>query len=350
MPMSPRENLIAALEGARPAWTPFTVYNYFVKFDEGGHDPAWDALFRSGLALVMHPGTVHWEWPGVEHIWSDTTWQGRPARRLILRTRHGEMTEIYADGWQQEFRLKTAADYACMAALVRDARLSLRPEHYLDLERRTEAFGLPLAYLGRSPLQTMLVDWAGLEAFSYHVADDWPQIEELASALEEKTLEAARLLASGPGRYVSLLENLTAEQWGPERFRCLHLPFYEKLCAVLHAAGKKVYAHFDGKTACLAPFMAQSSLDGIESLTEPPEGDQTLAQARAAWPDMFLWVNVNVSHYRLPAPRLAAHVRGLVRDGALGGRLLALEMSEDLPPNWHSAIPVVLEALKETNG
>ena len=281
--LSPRENLIAALEGERPEWIPFTIYNDFVKFAEGGHDPAWETLFRSGLALVMHPETVHWEWPGVEHIWSDAVWEGRPARRLTLRTPRGEMTELYA-GWQQEYRLKTKEDYARMAVLVREVRLSLRPEQFLDLERRSETFGLPLAYLGRSPWQTIVVDWAGLENLSYHMAENWPEIEDLALALEEKMLEAARLLASGPGRYVSLLENLTAEQWGPERFRCRHLPFYEKLCAVLHAAGKKVYAHFDGKTACLAQLVAQSALNGIESLTEPPEGDQTMAQARAAWP------------------------------------------------------------------
>ncbi len=38
-----------------------------------------------------------------------------------------------------------------------------------------------------------------------------------------------------------------------------------------------------------------------------------------------------------------------VQAAAPDGRGLAFEISEDLPPNWREAIPVVLEALKEGN-
>ena len=42
----------------------------------------------------------------------------------------------------------------------------------------------------------------------------------------------------------------------------------------------------------------------IESLTEPPEGDMTYDQCRAAWPDKVFWGKVNVGLYYRPENEL----------------------------------------------
>lgn len=73
----------------------------------------------------------------------------------------------------------------------------------------------------------------------------------------------------------------------------------------------------------------------------------TFAQARAAWPQKVLWANINVSHYDLPPAALQELVRDLVHQAAPDGRNLALEISEDLPPNWRESVPVVLGALQK---
>ncbi len=93
--------------------------------------------------------------------------------------------------------------------------------------------------------------------------------------------------------------------------------------------------------------IARTEIDGIESLTQAPEGDMSYAECRAAWPDKFLWGNINVSLYGLPASEFKDAVRAMVRGGAVDGRLLALEISEGLPENWYDAIPVALETLRE---
>jgi len=94
--------------------------------------------------------------------------------------------------------------------------------------------------------------------------------------------------------------------------------------------------------------LARAPIDLIESLTPPPEGDQTLAEARAAWPDKLFWSNINVACYQLPPAELREVVLERVEQAAPDGRKLAFEVSEQYPANWRESLPVVLEALKET--
>jgi len=61
--MTPRDNLIAALDGRRPERIPFTVNQEFVT-----DDPAWEALFAAGLCLIPYVHTVREEWAGVERV------------------------------------------------------------------------------------------------------------------------------------------------------------------------------------------------------------------------------------------------------------------------------------------
>ena len=338
--MMPRENLIAALEGERPESIPLTIYHEFLD-----DDPAWSALFARVLCPAMWTSTTRKRATNVERIVKSETWNGYPAERTLLRTPVGEIAQVSARGWVQEYFLKEPADYRVMEYVVRDTRIEPFPQGFWDAEQRVGDHGVSMVWVGRSPMQTILVDYAGLERFSYHLADAFPEFFALADALMDQLLRVCQVTASGPGRYVSLLENLTAETWGPRRFAQYHMPVYRRILPILHGGGKTVYAHFDGKLACLADGIAQTEIDGIESLTQAPEGDITYAEARAAWPDKFLWANLNVSQYALPPEELARRVRKVVRQAAPDGRNLALEISEDLPENWRESIPVVLDAL-----
>jgi hypothetical protein len=111
----------------------------------------------------------------------------------------------------------------------------------------------------------------------------------------------------------------------------------------LIAAGKRYFVHYDGQLSAISDQIAAAPFTGIESLTEPPEGDMDYAACRAAWPDKVFWGNINISDYYLPKEQLMESVAGK-RDRA-GKRGFAFEISEDLPLNWKDSIPVVLETL-----
>jgi hypothetical protein len=341
--MTPRDNLRAVLEGRVPERIPFTVNQEFVT-----DDPAWDGLFAAGLCPIPYVHTVREEMTEVERGVKPLTWQGRTAQRVTLRTPVGEISQVEANGWVQEYFLKTPADYRVMEYVVRHTRLALAPEAFEASEKAVDERGLTLVGIGRSPMQSILVDYAGLENFSYHLADEFPELFALAEALEEKLVERCRLTAAGPGRYVSLLENFTAESWGAVRFRQYHLPVYAKILPPFKAAGKRVFPHCDGQLAGVAEWLACTAFDGLESLTEPPEGNLTLAEARTAFPGKVFWANINIGLYSLPPADLRQWVRERVQAAAPDGSGLAFEISEDLPLNWRESIPAVLETLEQT--
>ena len=369
-----RENLIAALEGEIPEVIPFSFLGDFLTTD-----PAWDRLMDQGLCPVLWTASTRQVMPAdIERVLEPVRWKGYAGERLSLRTPvgtisqvsiYGEKPEYLIDtpsqplwawsssmwpwnlmrdeGWVQEYFLKTPADYRVMEYVIRHTIIEPAPEIFLKAELNVGDRGVSIILASRSPMQSILVDFAGLERFTYHLADGFPELFALADALMDQLLHTCELIAMGPGRYVELLENLTAESWGPKRFAQYHLPVYQRVFSILHAGGKKILAHFDGKLACLSSLISKTDLDGIESLTQPPEGDMSYAEARAAWPGKFFWGNIPVSLYNLPPDELKRMVGEMAQQAAPDGRLLAFEISEDLPYNWRESIPVVLDTLAD---
>ena len=59
------------------------------------------------------------------------------------------------------------------------------------------------------------------------------------------------------------------------------MPLYRKILEILDSADKRLLVHYDGKLRLIADDIAALGIDGIDSLTPPPEGDMTVAEARS---------------------------------------------------------------------
>ncbi len=345
-PMTARERLEAFWAGDRPDKIPLTVYRMFTRT---GRAEQWAKLFEMGLTPTDFFPTFKRQWTGgVEQVSAEYEEGGLHWRRTAIRTPVGEVYSLHADNWQQKYMLVTPEDYRVMTYVAEHTRVT---PAYDDFRRREEEFrpwGVCMPAARRTPIQAMLVDLAGLEQFSMHLYDFEDAVRTLYHAQLELYRRIVEIVAAGPGKMVSVLENFTAETMGPKRFARFHLPVYEEMFALLHQAGKIVGTHFDGKLSSCKDLIAASPIDLIESLTPPPEGDLTLAQARAAWPDKLFWSNINVSTWELPRERLREEILRRAAAGSDAGRRLAFEISEDRPANWPQAIPVALEALEQT--
>lgn len=345
--MDPRERIEAFWAGERPDQIPYTIY-----WNEWRHtqdDPAWGPMFGAGLRVTFGVATAGTRHRNVEHLRTTVRENGQILQREILRTPVGEIYRDSQAGWVQKYWLQTAEDYRVMRYIVEHSEVFPNYEAYHRRETEVADYGIVHASLGsRSPLQVILVDYVGLESFALHLVDLQEEMVALYQALLGKMRQRAEIVAGGPGRYVSVLENFTAETLGPERFARYHMPVYQELFPMLQEAGKIVGTHFDGKLAACKDLIAEAPIDLIESLTPPPEGDLTLAEARAVWPKKLFWSNLNVSVYQLPPRRIAETVPDAVKQAAPDGRGLAFEVSEHIPQNWKDSMPVVLQALRGT--
>ncbi len=340
--MTFRERVDAYWSGDRPETIPYAIYEWICP-----DDPAMEAMFADGLGLIRHVKCFTESAKNVDL--TDQTYEedGFTVMRRTYVTPIGSIYETWRNGWQHECMLKGPDDYRVMTYVaentVVESDLDALEAQLAELPAHTVA----LSGLSRTPYQRMLVDLAGVGHFPFHLMDHEDEVRTLYEALRKVYRQRVDIAAQASGRFVHFGENFNADAIGPARYEEFILPVYEECIAILHAAGKVVGAHYDGRTASCAEVIGRSPLDLVESFTEPPEGDQTLAQARANWPDKLIWCNVGLSNYQLPPDQLRKTVQSMAAAGAPDGRRLAFEVSENLPDNWQESMPVVLEALAE---
>ena len=345
--MNIRERLEAFWAGERPDVIPFTIYQWEWRHTE--HDPAWQNLFDKGMGVTWHLATTKDSWGDNVELREETVQKdGKALRRRSIVTPVGEVYELFEDDWRQKFFLETAQDYTVMTYVAKQIQVEPAYEEYGAKVAELPPYCVPLTLTGRTPNQTVLVDLVGLENYAFHLFDLEAEMMELYTALLANYRRRAELVAGGPGRFVSVLENFTAETLGPKRYAQLLSPVYDECFPWLQQAGKIVGTHYDGQLSAVKDLVAEAPMDLIESVTPPPEGDMTLAECRKAWPDKLLWSNLNVGLYELPAGRLREAVLSRVEEAAPNGRGLAFEVSEHYPRNWKESLPVVLDALEET--
>ena len=168
---SNRENLTDVFEGRRPEYIPLTIYEDFVD-----DDPYWDELFASGLCKIP----FRYPFKEINHNMLKLTDKkisnGRSIEHITLKTPVGEVHSVLYDGWTEEYFLKTPEDYSVMKYIVENTKLEFDPKPFLDEEKVLGEKGITQVLLKRSPMQTILVDYAGLENFAYHLADGFPQL------------------------------------------------------------------------------------------------------------------------------------------------------------------------------
>ena len=345
--MNPQERLEAFLAGQRPDRIPYTIY--WNEWRHTADDPAWGPLFEKGLRVTYQVCTAAEKTKNVQYRQDCYEENGKKLTRHTMQTPAGDVYAISEHGWMQKYWITTADDYRVMKYIAENTELTPNYEAFEIKAKEVASHGIAHTMLcSRSPIQTILVDYLGLENFGLHLVSFEQEMMELYEALLKNFRRKVEIVAAGPGKYVGVLENFTAETMGPKRFAKYHIPVYEELYPILHSAGKIVGNHYDGKLSACKELIAKAPIDLIESLTAPPEGDMTLAECRAAWPDKLLWVNINVSDYQLEPKKLRQVVLDAVQPAAPDGRHLAFEISEAYPENWKQSVPVVLDALEET--
>ena len=132
---------------------------------------------------------------------------------------------------------------------------------------------------------------------------------------------------------------------GLENFEKYFVPHYNEAAEVMHRHGKLIGCHFDANTRLLAKAIAGTALDYIEAFTPAPDTDQTLAEARAAWPDKVLWINFPSSvHLRPDAAVEQVTFDLLEQAGAVDGLLVGI--TEDMPPErWPHSCRAIMDGI-----
>jgi hypothetical protein len=323
--MTLRELVMTAVRREPTARVPFTCYR--------GLLPA-GAQDIPGLALVASAPAFRTVPP--EGVQQTAVQIADGIRQTTLRTPWGTLTQIahtetgYGSAWIREHWVKRPEDYAILEQLIRHTRIEPDPQAFADADAQMGDRGVILAWMNRVPFQRLWIEYVGMERLAMDLVDCPAAVEAVLDALMEQSRAVLAATAASPAQLVWVPDNITGEMTGPPYFRKYLAPYYAEVCEVLGQAGKIPCCHMDGMLRQIADCIAETPLPVIEAFTPPPDGNFSVAEARATWPDKVLWLNFPSSvHLREPA-EVQRITRELVAQAGDGPGFL-IGITENIP-------------------
>jgi hypothetical protein len=130
----------------------------------------------------------------------------------------------------------------------------------------------------------------------------------------------------------------------PGLFEQYFMPVYAEQARALHAHGKLMAVHMDGRLKPLAKLIGRTEIDIVEAFHPPPMGDLPLGEALSRWPNKAIWVGFPGSVYVLGPRATREHALELLMEAVPGERLVVEMSTENLVSNENlQALTSVLE-------
>jgi hypothetical protein len=309
--VQPRERMLRLLRGERADKLPFFHTDHHLLRGEKEREAR-----NRGLGVVVYRPCYVESMPNVEVV-------TRSARNSLIRsykTPVGSLTEVQAIGvgygmagyafrdWRgvipaiSEFLVKNPEDYKVLKFIVEN--IHYEPYYYAveDQVRHLGQDGIVVSDLPYEPMERLLLDWVDWRRFYIDLARNATAIDEIVEILERKyEKELFPLAADSPSEVIRYGGNVDSILVSPPMFRKYYLPSYSGFADVLHAKGKILSVHMDGRLSALAEEIAESRVDVVEAFTPPPMGDLLIDKALSLWKNKIIWINFPSAISTLPA-------------------------------------------------
>jgi len=345
--MTPKERVLAALNGGHGDHVPFTMYENKIP-----QCAAEREMRNRGMCIVERRVPVfRRHTPNVKRtqqvFWED----GKRLVRTYWETPVGTVTAVDEPAgfttWHRERMFKGPDDYKPLLFLLKDEQYEPRYDEFAKAEQGLGGDLICRAGLGYEPMQFLVSGpMIGTEQFCFEWMDHRDDLMALYDALVENRRRIYPIVAESPVYHANYGGNVTPEVIGLDRFEEYYVPHYNEAAEVMHRHGKLVGCHFDANCRLLADAIAGTDLDYIEAFTPAPDTDMTLGDARAAWPDKALWINFPSSvHLRTDEQVEAVTLDLLSQLDGIDGLLVGI--TEDIPPHrWRDSCRAIMTGLE----
>jgi hypothetical protein len=205
---------------------------------------------------------------------------------------------------------------------------------------------------GYSATGHLLNYWMGIEGTVFATCD-WPEnVYEAVEQINANTLTCIDLLCASPAEVILMGDNFSSDIQPPHFFDRWSRPFYVEAVRRLHAAGKYVAVHIDGRLRSALDMIRRTGADCADAVTPIPLGDLTPAECRnEAGPDFILSGGVSPDLW-LPRAPLDAFRGAVIEWVSLkreGPRLLAAA-GDQVPPGADEDRIRIMRNLVEEHG
>ncbi len=208
----------------------------------------------------------------------EITWRFDTPLGSIERTRRWEQA-TYAWGIPDWGR-RTAEDLRVFTYALKDRTYRPRWDRYHAWAEAVGDMGVVYLPLGYSAMGQLLNYWFGIEGTVYAIAD-WPEdVRQAIDQINANNLACIDLLASSPAEVIIMGDNFSSDVQPARFFHRWSGPFYVEAIRRLHAAGKRVAVHIDGRLRGALAMIRDAGADCADAVTPVPMGDLTAAQCR----------------------------------------------------------------------
>lgn len=227
-----------------------------------------------------------------------------------VRIPGGELRTVHRDIWEDgkllnrriaDFPVKTVADLRILTELVERQQFRANVASFTAAAERLGHRGEPTVFLSSSGFTELIKSHSGLPNAIYLLYDHQDEVEAYLEACrrrDDRMIDAALQL---PCKIFNLGDHATNEFTPPPILEKYLLPRWQHISERLNAAGRFVHTHWDGNSITMLPYLQESGLDGVESLTPVPMGDMTLPQIKEAVQDNMICLDL------LPAIHFLSH-------------------------------------------
>ncbi len=205
---------------------------------------------------------------------------------------------------------------------------------------------------GYSAMGQLLHYWMGITGTVY-AATDWPDtLREEVDRINDNNLKLIDLLAASPAEIIIMGDNFSSDVQPPRFFRRWSEAYYAEAIRRLHAAGKYVAVHIDGKLRGAIGMIREVGADCGDAITPSPMGDLSPTECRAeAGPDFILSGGVPPDLWLPDAPRAAFEkaVLAWLELKRFGPRFIA-NAGDQVPPHAAEEQIEIMRDLVEKHG
>ena len=333
--MTPRERFFSALNCGRPDRIPFVVWDNKLPDASHGDTALRDRLLELETCVTVKTKAYDTVYDGIEISREKYTGEdGESRRKTTYHTSSGDLTEIgHPQGettWKEKLLFSTPDDYDALEELISSQVYTGRFDSFEDDQNKYGESSVARPGTIKTAMQELMYTYMGVEAFCIEWMENRERVSRLLETMREDRLKKVEMIAASPAAFAVIEANIAPEIVGYERFRDLYIPEIEAACEILHRSGKLAGAHLDSNNRLLAPLVAETSLDFIESFTPPPECDLSLAEARKAWPGKAIIANFPSSIHLQGAAKVREAGVSFIKECEPGNGF-ALGILENLP-------------------
>lgn len=344
-PVTPRQNVMAALHGEQTDSVPFTVYECFIP-----QCSVERALRNRGLCIVYRTCSYRTVRPNIKttsYSYSDD--QGRRLVRATWSTPYGDLSSLSepvgSTTWTHEHLFKTPEDYKPLLAIIQDTVLTLDYDRVAKLAAQLGEDFVVRDGLPSEPLQALISLYMGTQTFCYEWMDNRDEILKLYQAMVEVNRQAYRLVADGPLDHANYGGNVTPSVIGVDVFKKYYMPNYNEAAEILHQKGKLIGTHLDADNTIIMQAVAETALDYIEAYdagVSPP-----VKTAMHTWPGKALWLNWP-SAWHLNSPAVVREKTRQLIEEAKPYNGLIIGITEDVPEErWQANFLAIMDGIDD---